>query len=80
MMMDCMIFKLTSGLHHKLTSLGELVEALSEKINKVKEEMSAKEEKLELLFKLASKAVSEYDDETNEIIKRLQTARDEQVH
>ena len=58
-------------------ALGELVAALVE-IN-IRAKIIEREDNLEKLFKCASKASSEYDIETGEMIELLHKTRDEQV-
>ena len=58
-------------------SLDELVAVLIEV--EIRDKIIAKEDNLEKLFKLTSKAISVYDDETVELIKKLHKDRDEQV-
>lgn len=58
-------------------SLDELVAVLIEV--EISDKIIAKEDNLEKLFKLTSKAISDYDDETVELIKKLHKDRDEQV-
>jgi hypothetical protein len=65
------------GASHKLLPLDELVTYLVK--DDIQVEMMAKEDKLESLFKLASKAASEYDAKTTEMIQLLHNTRDEQV-
>ena len=52
---------------------------LTEDIDVMREAMLEKEEKLAALFKKTSKIMSEYEKETEEMVKQLQKARDEQV-
>ena len=60
-------------------NLGELVTRLTGDIDVMREAMLEKEEKLAALFKKTSKIMSEYEKETEEMVKRLHKARDEQV-
>ena len=68
------------GPSHELMPLEPLVDFLRKQINELKPEMLNKEEKLEKLFKLSSKSISDYDDETSAMIERLHTTRDDQVY
>ena len=52
---------------------------LTEDIDVMREAMLEKEEKLAALFKKTSKIMSEYEKETEEMVKQLHRARDEQV-
>ena len=60
-------------------NLEELVGRLTEDIEVMREVMLEKEEKLAALFKKTSKIMSEYEKETEEMVKQLHKARDEQV-
>ena len=52
---------------------------LTEDIDVMREAMLEKEEKLAALFKITSKIMSEYEKETEEMVKQLHKTRDEQV-
>ena len=52
---------------------------LTEDIDVMREVMLKKEQKLADLFKKTSKIMSEYEKETEEMVKQLHKARDEQV-
>ena len=67
------------GKRHDLQNLEELVTRLTEDIEVMREAMLKKEEKLAALFKKTSKIMSEYEKETEEMVKQLHEARDEQV-
>ena len=60
-------------------NLGELVARLTGDIDVMRDAMLEKEEKLVALFKKTSKIMSEYEKETEEMVKQLNKARDEQV-
>ena len=60
-------------------NLGELVTRLTGDIDVMRGAMLEKEEKLAALFKKTSKIMSEYEKETEEMVKQLHKARDEQV-
>ena len=60
-------------------NLGELVTRLTGDIDVMREAMLKKEQKLAALFKKTSKIMSEYEKETEEMVKLLHKARDEQV-
>ena len=62
---------------HDWVSLEDLVAYLSTEDTKAR--MAAKEEKFEKLFKLTSKALSEYDNKTAEMTDLLLVTKDEQV-
>ena len=64
---------------HNLLNLGELVSILTEDIDVMRKVMLEKEQKLAALFKKTSKIMSEYEKETEEMVKQLHRARDEQV-
>ena len=59
--------------------LKALVRRLTEDIDVMREALLEKEQKLAALFKKTSKIMSEYEDETEEMVKQLHKARDEQV-
>ncbi|XP_067949329.1 tripartite motif-containing protein 2-like isoform X1 [Watersipora subatra] len=63
-----------NGGHHMLMSLKELTKMLVED-----DRVVVKEEKLEKIFKETSKAQSEYDSETNEMVQLLHKTRDDQL-
>ena len=65
------------GKQHELMSLEELVADLL-KVD-IRAKIMTREDILEKLFKSTSKASSEYDDETVEMIELLHKTRDEQV-
>ena len=67
----------TGKSHRELLPLNELVEVLMK--DDVTGEMMAKEEKLDKLFKSASKVRSEFDQKTKEMLQLLHKQRDEQV-
>ena len=67
------------GKLHHLLNLGELVTRLTEDIDVMREAMLEKEEKLAALFKKTSRIMSEFEKETEEMVKQLHKARDEQV-
>ena len=71
---------ITAGSTHDLFSLEELVEFLTKQFNDMKDQMIKKEEMLEKLFKLTSKTLSDYDNETAELVQQLHKERDEKVH
>ena len=52
---------------------------LTEDIDVMRQAMLEKEQKLAALFKKTSKIMSEYEKETEEMVKQLHKARDEQV-
>ena len=52
---------------------------LKDQINEVKSKATEKEKKLERLFKLTSKAISNYDVETADMVQRLHTAQSSEV-
>ena len=58
-------------------TLDELVAALVE-VN-IRDKIMEREDNLEKLFKCTSKAISEYDNKTGEMIELLHKTRDEQV-
>ena len=60
-------------------NLEELVGRLTEDIEVMREVMLEKEEKLAALFKKTSKIMSEYEKETEEMVKQLHKTRDQQV-
>ena len=60
-------------------NLGELVTRLTGDIDVMRGAMLEKEEKLAALFKKTSKIMSEYEKETENMVKQLHKARDEQV-
>ena len=62
-----------------MQNLNELVERLTEDIDVMREAMLEKEKKLAALFKKTSKIMSEYQRETEEMVKQLHKAKDEQV-
>ena len=62
-----------------MRNLNELVGTLTEDIDVMIEAMLEKEQKLADLFKKTSKIMSEYEKETEEMVKQLYKARDEQV-
>ena len=65
------------GQQHELMSLEELVAALL-KVD-IRAKIMTREDILEKLFKSTSKASSDYDVETVEMIELLHKTRDEQV-
>jgi hypothetical protein len=65
------------GKSHDFLPLDELVSSLVEE--NITAKMVAREEELESLFKLTSKASSEYDSKTSEMLQMLEKARQEQV-
>ena len=67
------------GKPHELLNLGDLVTRLTEDIDVMRKAMLEKEQKLAALFKKTSKVMSEYEQETGEMIKLLHKTRDEQV-
>ena len=67
------------GKPHNLLNFGELVTRLTEDIDVMREAMLEKEQKLAVLFKKTSKIMSEYEKKTEEMVKQLHKARDEQV-
>ena len=67
------------GKPHDLQNLNELVGRLTEDIEVMREAMLEKEEKLAALFKKTSKIMSDYENETAEMVKLLNKARDKQV-
>ena len=69
-----------TGSAHDFLSLDELVEFLTEKFNEMQNQMIKKEEMLEKLFKLTSKAISDYETKTAELRKQLHKERDDQVN
>ena len=62
-----------------MRNLNELVGTLTEDIDVMIEAMLEKEQKLIALFKKTFKVMSEYEKETEEMVKQLYKARDEQV-
>ena len=73
------VVNIATGKPHDLLNLGDLVTRLTEDIEVMREAMLEKEQKLAALFKKTSKIMSEYENETGEMIKQLHKARDEQV-
>ena len=65
------------GESHKLLALDQLVAALIE--SGIRAKIMEREDNLEKLFKCTSKAISEYDNKTAEMIELLHKTRDEQV-
>ena len=63
---------------HRLLPLDELVKSLIQ--TDIRGKIMTREDDFETLFKNSSKAFSEYDDQTEEMIKLLHKTRDEQVH
>lgn len=68
-----------SGKSHELLDLSELVNALTEKITTMKADIINREKKLSTLFKKTSKVISEYEIETEELVKALGQTRNRQV-
>ena len=62
-----------------MRNLNELVGTLTEDIDVMIEAMLEKEQKLTALFQKTSKIMSEYEKKTEEMVKQLYKARDEQV-
>ena len=60
-------------------NLGELVSRLTDNIEVLRKAMLKKEQKLAALFKKTSKIMSKYEKETEEMVKQLHQAKDEQV-
>ena len=59
--------------------MDRLVTILTDQISEMKSKVIEKEKKLERLFKLTSKTISDYDVETAELVERLHKALSEEV-
>ena len=62
-----------------MLTLDDLVTELSAKMDELKAEVIDREDKLNALFKLTSKVISDFDSETESSIEKLHNRRDEQV-
>ena len=68
------------GGNHDFASLDKLVSFLTSQIDNLKSDVTEREKNLEDLFKLTSKTICDYDNETAAMIRKIHRTADQEVH